>query len=69
MSQAATTAPPREAASLYARLEDRILARDQAGASTVYYDLVRAGRPLPEIAAEAVRVHAPYTHVPYHRAH
>ncbi len=67
MSQAATTAPPREAASLYARLEDRILARDQAGASTVYYDLVRAGRPLPEIAAEAVRVHAPYTHVPYHQ--
>ncbi|MGH7044657.1 MAG: hypothetical protein ACREFY_21335 [Acetobacteraceae bacterium] len=67
MSQAATTVRPREAAGLYARLEDRITARDQVGASAVYYDLVRAGRPLPEIVGEAVRVHAPYTHVPYHQ--
>ncbi len=29
----------------YARLEERILARDQGGASDVYYDLVRAARP------------------------
>jgi hypothetical protein len=42
------------------------MARDQTGASEVYYDLVRAGRPLIEIIAEAVRIHAPYTHVPYH---
>ena len=67
MSQAETIAPPREAASLYAKLEERILARDQLGASAVYYDLVRAGRPLAEMLSEAVRVHAPYTHVPYHQ--
>lgn len=55
-----------EAGSLYAKLEERIIARDQVGASNVYYDLVRAGRPLNEIIAEGVRIHAPYTHVPYH---
>src|SRR6266849_5055098 len=57
-------APKPEA--LYAKLEDRILARDQKGASDVYYDLVRQRRPMTEIVAEAVRIHAPYTHVPYH---
>jgi hypothetical protein len=51
---------------LYDRLEDRCLIRDQRGASDVYYDLIRAGRPLTEIIAEGVRIHAPYTHVPYH---
>jgi hypothetical protein len=51
---------------LYAALEERILARDQKGASDVYYDLVRQNRPLKEIVAEGVRIHAPYTHVPYH---
>jgi hypothetical protein len=55
-----------EAGSLYAKLEERIVARDQVGASNVYYDLIRAGRPLNEIIAEGVRIHAPYTHVPYH---
>jgi hypothetical protein len=50
----------------YDRLEERILARDQVGASAAYYDLLRAGRSLNEIIAEAVRIHAPYTHVPYH---
>src|ERR1035437_10995659 len=48
------------------KLEERTLARDQVGASSVYHDLVRAGRPLNEIVAEGVRIHAPYTHVPYH---
>jgi len=57
-------APKPEA--LYAKLEDRILARDQEGASEVYYDLVRQRRPMTEIIGEAVRIHAPYTHVPYH---
>jgi hypothetical protein len=57
-------APKPEA--LYAKLEDRILARDQQGASEVYYDLVRQRRPMTEIIGEAVRIHAPYTHVPYH---
>src|SRR5271154_6042423 len=52
--------------ALYDKLEERILARDQKGASDVYYDLVRAGRPMTEIIAEGVRIHAPYTHVPYH---
>jgi hypothetical protein len=51
---------------LYTALEERILDRDQKGASGVYYDLVRAGRPLPEMLREAIRIHAPYTHVPYH---
>ena len=44
-----------------------MLARDQEGGSRVYYELLRRGRPLPEIMAEAVRIHAPYTHVPYHQ--
>ena len=66
MSQAETTNRPREAATLYSKLEERIMARDQVGASQVYYDLVRAGRPLAEMVAEGVRIHAPYTHVPYH---
>jgi hypothetical protein len=54
-------------AGLYGKLEERILARDQVGASQVFYDLVRAERPLAEIVRETVRIHAPYTHVPYHQ--
>lgn len=64
--QAALKERSGEAAGLYDRLEDRILARDQVGASRAYYDLVKSGRPMPEIVAAAVRIHAPYTHVPYH---
>src|SRR6201995_5487741 len=52
--------------ALYDRLEDRVLERDQVGASECYYDLMREGRPLPEMLREAVRIHGPYTHVPYH---
>ncbi|MBV9015328.1 MAG: hypothetical protein JO058_06690 [Alphaproteobacteria bacterium] len=63
--QAAISNAPKPEA-LYGKLEDRILARDQKGASDVYYELVRERRPLKEIVAEAVRIHAPYTHVPYH---
>src|SRR6201998_4393948 len=67
-SKAATaTKGRREAAGLYQELEDRLLARDQVGGSRVYYELLHRGRPLPEIMAEAVRIHAPYTHVPYHQ--
>ena len=64
-----TTLPAsdRDTASAYARLEERVLARDQVGASEVFYDLVRAERPLPELLRETVRIHAPYTHVPYHQ--
>src|SRR2546430_9627381 len=54
-------------ASDYARLEERILARDQKGASDVLYRLMKQGRPLTEITRETVRIHAPYTHVPYHQ--
>jgi hypothetical protein len=52
--------------ALYDELRDRILARDQQGASDVYYGLVRKKRPITEIIAEGVHIHAPYTHVPYH---
>jgi hypothetical protein len=62
-SATATVEKPR----LYAELEDRLLARDQLGGNRVYCDLLRQGRPLTEIMAEAVRIHAPYTHVPYHQ--
>ncbi len=55
-----------EAGALYARLGERILDRDQVGASRIYYDLLRRERPLAEMLAELVRIHAPYTHVPYH---
>lgn len=55
-----------DATALYANLEERILERDQQGASDIYYDLLRAGRPQTEIMREVVRIHAPYTHVPYH---
>src|ERR1700704_5071318 len=51
----------------YARLEEKILERDQRAASQIFYGLVRAGRPLPELLGQIVRIHAPYTHVPYHQ--
>src|SRR5919199_3312355 len=51
----------------YARLEERILLRDQQGASDIFFDLVKQDRPLPELLHEAVRIHAPYTHVPFHQ--
>src|SRR5215210_4258170 len=57
----------RERDGSYARLEERILARDQVGASQVFYDLVKDGRPVPELVRETVRIHAPYTHVPFHQ--
>ncbi len=51
----------------YARLEERILARDQLGATQVLYGLFKQDRPAREITRETVRIHAPYTHVPYHQ--
>ena len=51
----------------YARLEERILLRDQVGASAALYDLIKQKRPAAEILSETVRIHAPYTHVPYHQ--
>jgi hypothetical protein len=61
-ASAASTRPD----PLYSALEERILDRDQKGASEVYYKLAKSGRPLTEMLREAVRIHAPYTHVPYH---
>jgi len=66
MSLAQTARAHNEAGALYAAMEARILDRDQVGASQIYYDLLRAGRPLGEMLLQAVRIHAPYTHVPYH---
>jgi hypothetical protein len=63
----AATATPPALSQLYGRYEERILDRDQVGASNVFYDLIRAGRPLEEMLRETVRIHAPYTHVPYHQ--
>jgi hypothetical protein len=51
----------------YARLEERIIERDQVGASQVLYGLFKQGRPVTEILRETIRIHAPYTHVPYHQ--
>ena len=45
ISASPTTRP--EVTDSYARLEEKVLERDQRGASQIYYDLVRAGRPLP----------------------
>jgi hypothetical protein len=54
-------------ASTYTRLEERVLARDQRGAADVFFELVKADRPLPELLLETVRIHGPYTHVPFHQ--
>src|SRR5829696_10346356 len=59
----------RERDGNYARLEERILARDQVGASQVFYDLVKSGRPVDELVRETVAIHAPYTHMPFHQRH
>ncbi len=56
-----------ERPALYDRLEDRILNRDQRGTSDVFYDLVRAERPLAEMLLETVRIASPYIHIPYHQ--
>ena len=36
----------------YARLEERIIARDQQGASQALYALMKQGRPVTEITRE-----------------
>jgi len=33
----------------------------------VLYGLLKQGRPVTEVVRETVRIHAPYTHVPYHQ--
>ena len=66
MSEATAAKRPASVSDRYAAMEERILDRDQVGASEVCYDLLREGRPLEEMLLEAVRIHGPYTHVPYH---
>ena len=58
MPVAAAVEKDPSAHALYDKLEDRILARDQAGASETYYELARRSRPLPEMLREAVRIQA-----------
>ena len=53
--------------TIYTQLKECILNRDNRKASQFFYELVRAERPLTEIIRETVRIHAPYTHVPYHQ--
>ena len=67
MTTTATVTRERVPTTEYARLEERILARDQLGAAEVLYGLLKQGRPVTEIVSETVRIHAPYTHVPYHQ--
>ena len=62
-----TAHSPSDTTKLYNRLEERVLYRDQVGASSVFYDLVRAERPLVEMMRELIRIQAPYVHVPYHQ--
>lgn len=60
------SATPQAGTGEYGALEERILDRDQRGAAAIYFDLHRAGTSLANLLAEGVRIHAPYTHVPYH---
>src|SRR5438045_2239855 len=64
---AAATGRADRPADMYARLEEHILTRDQVGASAVLFDLLKDGRPLGELLEETVRIHGPYTHVPFHQ--
>src|SRR5204862_471482 len=67
LSTARGILPAMAIAADYARLEERILARDQVGASAALFGLIKDKRPVAEIVAQTVRIHAPYTHVPYHQ--
>ncbi|MHB8576803.1 MAG: hypothetical protein ACYDCQ_15890 [Dehalococcoidia bacterium] len=64
---ATASRPAGKTAQAYARLEERVIARDQVGAGEVFYGLVQEGRPPLELLGEFVRIHAPYTQVPYHQ--
>src|SRR5207302_10792247 len=46
-------------ADRYARLEERILARDQQGAADCFFDLASDRPPLTELLLEPVPIHAP----------
>ena len=61
------TAGMGSASRLYDALHNAVMDRDQHAAQSAYYHLIRAERPLHEVISESVRIHAPYTHVPYHQ--
>ncbi len=63
----ATATRDREAARLFAQLEEGILGRDQHATRQTLLDLLEAGRDPVEILSETVRTHGPYTNVPYHQ--
>ena len=56
-----------EVSRLYGQLEEQIIGRDQKATSSVFYDLVRAERPLPEMLLETIRIASPYIHIPFHQ--
>ena len=57
----------KQTTSAYERLEEWTILRDQVGAADVFCDLVKMSRPATELVGEMVRIHAPYTFVPYHQ--
>ena len=61
-----TSTPMSDISQLYRSLETQILKRNQIGASEVCYTLQKANEPLENLLRESVRIHAPFTHVPYH---
>ena len=67
MATLLTEARTGEVGSLYEKLGERILERDQVAVSDVFYDLIRKERPLEELLRETIHIHAPYTHTPYHQ--
>ena len=58
---------PTEVKRLYGRLQEEIVGRDQRATSDVFYDLVRASRPLDEMLRETIEIASPYIHIPYHQ--
>jgi hypothetical protein len=67
MTTTATIARGEASAADYQRLEERILARDQVGSAQALYALLKSGHSAADVTRETVRIHAPYTHVPYHQ--
>jgi hypothetical protein len=64
---AKTATQSRDVTRLYGKLHEQILGRDQRATSDVFYDLVRAERPLDEMLLETIKIASPYIHVPYHQ--
>ena len=67
MAATAGPAVDRETARIYDEYRDTIVERDNKKSLGIAFDLIKRGRPTPEILSETIRAHAPYTHVPYHQ--